>query len=188
MYRRIRATFEFAQVYDKLDANTWVSTAPRWKIFQRFMRNGNEFCSCLAFIGVDSSKLSLMVLGAITFWVARKLSGNPLFYYLCGVVLGITTSIVILVYVISKLLPKVCRLFSFPSSSSPSFSFFLPLLSVSYYANTFTYVSLRTFPRIVVCGVNRYMWYYYAFKGQNDVRDGCHWLDYELVLNSGVMG
>ncbi|XP_078036807.1 nuclear envelope integral membrane protein [Augochlora pura] len=55
---------------------------------------------------VDSLKLSLMVLGIITFWSARKLSDNVLFYYLCGVMLGITTSAIILVYLVSKLLPK----------------------------------------------------------------------------------
>ncbi|XP_033333193.2 nuclear envelope integral membrane protein isoform X1 [Megalopta genalis] len=55
---------------------------------------------------LDSLKLSLMVLGIITFCSARKLSDNPLFYYLCGVALGITTSAIILVYLVSKLLPK----------------------------------------------------------------------------------
>ncbi|XP_076165924.1 nuclear envelope integral membrane protein [Ptiloglossa arizonensis] len=55
---------------------------------------------------VDAFKLMLMVLGATVYWSARKLSGNPLFYYLCGVVLGITTSIIILVYFASKLLPR----------------------------------------------------------------------------------
>ncbi|XP_076294038.1 nuclear envelope integral membrane protein [Lasioglossum baleicum] len=55
---------------------------------------------------VDNLKLSLMILGIITFWSARKLSENWLFYYLFGVALGITTSVLMLVYIVMKLMPK----------------------------------------------------------------------------------
>ncbi|KAG7190206.1 hypothetical protein KM043_006330 [Ampulex compressa] len=55
---------------------------------------------------VDIWKLSTMILGIIMFRSAQRLSRNPLFYYLCGITLGVMTSIVILVYLMSKLLPK----------------------------------------------------------------------------------
>ncbi|XP_060829024.1 nuclear envelope integral membrane protein isoform X3 [Bombus pascuorum] len=54
----------------------------------------------------DSSALILMVVGAVLFWNAYKLSKNALFYYLISIVLGITTSVIILVYFISKFLLK----------------------------------------------------------------------------------
>lgn len=65
----------------------------------------------LALIGVDMFKLMLMMLGAIVYWSAHKLSRNPLFYYLCGIALGITTSVIVLVYIFSKLLPRVSYLY-----------------------------------------------------------------------------
>ncbi|XP_053986532.1 nuclear envelope integral membrane protein isoform X2 [Hylaeus anthracinus] len=55
---------------------------------------------------VDIWKLMLTILGITIYWNAYKLSGNPLFYYLSGIMLGITTSIIILVYFASKLLPR----------------------------------------------------------------------------------
>ncbi|XP_071871791.1 nuclear envelope integral membrane protein isoform X1 [Bombus fervidus] len=54
----------------------------------------------------DSSALILMVVGAVLFWNAYKLSKNTLFYYLISIILGISTSIIILVYFISKFLLK----------------------------------------------------------------------------------
>ncbi|OAD60232.1 hypothetical protein WN48_06161 [Eufriesea mexicana] len=53
---------------------------------------------------VDISALTLMLLGATIYWSARKLSGNSLFYYLVCIMLGITTSVIILVYFFSKFL------------------------------------------------------------------------------------
>lgn len=54
-----------------------------------------------------------MVLGLIIYWTAHKLSGNPVFYYLCGISLGVTASLIILVYFVSKLLPKVNYFFTY---------------------------------------------------------------------------
>lgn len=53
------------------------------------------------------SELTLMLLGAVMYWSARKLSGNSLFYYLICITLGIGTSVIILVYFFSKFLLRV---------------------------------------------------------------------------------
>lgn len=46
--------------------------------------------------------------GAVVLFItAPKLSSNPLFYYICGITIGITTSFLIVVYLTSKLIPKV---------------------------------------------------------------------------------
>ncbi|XP_015605984.1 nuclear envelope integral membrane protein 1 [Cephus cinctus] len=55
---------------------------------------------------VDVTKVLMMALGIIIFWYAQKLSQNPLFYYLCGITLGVTTSVIILIYFASKLFPR----------------------------------------------------------------------------------
>ncbi|KOX70131.1 hypothetical protein WN51_04871 [Melipona quadrifasciata] len=53
---------------------------------------------------IDVSALMSMLMGATMFWNAYKFSENPLFYYLSSIMLGITTSIIILVYFVSKFL------------------------------------------------------------------------------------
>ncbi|XP_043526114.1 nuclear envelope integral membrane protein 1 [Frieseomelitta varia] len=53
---------------------------------------------------IDVPALMLMLMGATMFWNAHKFSGNSLFYYLSSIVLGITTSVIILVYFVSKFL------------------------------------------------------------------------------------
>ncbi|XP_012286253.1 nuclear envelope integral membrane protein 1 isoform X2 [Orussus abietinus] len=55
---------------------------------------------------IDVWKVIAMVTGIITFWCARRLSHNPLFYYMSGMLLGITMSTLIIIYLISKLLPR----------------------------------------------------------------------------------
>ncbi|XP_076624808.1 nuclear envelope integral membrane protein [Colletes latitarsis] len=68
--------------------------------------NTHKYTMSMTQTRVDILKLMLTVLGAMIYWSARRLSRNPLFYYLCGIMLGITTSIIILVYFTSKLLPR----------------------------------------------------------------------------------
>lgn len=52
-----------------------------------------------------------MLLGILIFWTAHKLSGNPLFYYFTCITLGVSTSIIILVYFFSKFLLRVNVIF-----------------------------------------------------------------------------
>lgn len=59
------------------------------------------------FSGIDFYRLLQFVGGVILFLAAPYLSSNPLFYYICGITLGVTTSFLILVYLVSKLIPKV---------------------------------------------------------------------------------
>ncbi|KAI8439486.1 hypothetical protein MSG28_013257 [Choristoneura fumiferana] len=47
-----------------------------------------------------------MVAGLVTVWASRPLSSNPVFFYLCGVLLGVSASFMLLVYYVSKLLPR----------------------------------------------------------------------------------
>jgi len=62
--------------------------------------------------GIDYWKVLLLGAGVLLFVSAPKLSKNSLFYYICGISVGICASFLILVYMMSKLFPKVCRTFS----------------------------------------------------------------------------
>jgi len=57
--------------------------------------------------GIDYWRVLLLGAGVLLFISAPKLSTNPLFYYICGISVGICASFLILVYMMSKLLPKV---------------------------------------------------------------------------------
>lgn len=57
-------------------------------------------------IRLDLSKFILLAVGIVTFFLAKKLSDNPAFYYLCGVFLGVFASVLVLIYLASKLIPK----------------------------------------------------------------------------------
>ncbi|XP_014235006.1 nuclear envelope integral membrane protein 1 isoform X1 [Trichogramma pretiosum] len=55
---------------------------------------------------IDLFKISLTAVGIFMFWYAKKLSRNTLFYYMSGISLGVTLSILILIYLLGKLFPK----------------------------------------------------------------------------------
>jgi hypothetical protein len=59
------------------------------------------------FSGIDYWRVLLLGAGVLLFISAPKLSKNPLFYYVCGISVGICASFLILIYMTSKLLPKV---------------------------------------------------------------------------------
>lgn len=61
----------------------------------------------LNLIQADLWRVVLLCAGLILFFAAQKLTQNVLFYYTCGVLLGIFASFLIIVYLFSKLIPKV---------------------------------------------------------------------------------
>lgn len=64
----------------------------------------------LKLLNFDILKVALFAIGLLLFLSSKRLSETPLFYYICGILLGIFASFLILVYLISKLFPKVCIL------------------------------------------------------------------------------
>lgn len=47
------------------------------------------------------------MIGLIMFGYSARLSHNTLFYYLCGITIGVTTSFIIIIILIGRLIPKV---------------------------------------------------------------------------------
>lgn len=57
-------------------------------------------------IRVDFWRVLLLCVGLFVFFWAPNLSENPLFYYLSGVLVGVSASFLIVVYFVSKLIPR----------------------------------------------------------------------------------
>ncbi|KAG5877296.1 hypothetical protein JTB14_036365 [Gonioctena quinquepunctata] len=57
-------------------------------------------------IRIDFWKLLLLLFGVLTFLTADKMSRNNIFHYICGITLGMSASILILVYFVSRIFPK----------------------------------------------------------------------------------
>lgn len=66
----------------------------------------------LNLIRIDFWKVILLCIATFVFISATKLSQTPLFYYLTGICLGIFASVLIIVYMTSKLLPRVIEMHS----------------------------------------------------------------------------
>lgn len=65
----------------------------------------------LNLIRIDFWKVILMSIGLLLFFAANQFSETPLFYYTTGILIGIFASLLIVVYFLAKLFPKVsCRI------------------------------------------------------------------------------
>lgn len=74
------------------------------------IETSSEYFVSLKHIRMDVKKLGLLAGGLLLFFLSAKLSKNSLFFYLCGIFLGIFASVLVLVWFISKLIPKVNRI------------------------------------------------------------------------------
>lgn len=57
--------------------------------------------------GVDYWRILQLVLGLLLFLLAPKLAANSIFYYLTGMSIGTLASMLVLVYILSRFVPKV---------------------------------------------------------------------------------
>lgn len=67
----------------------------------------------------------MFLVGLFLFGYSARLSHNSLFYYLCGITIGVSASVLIIIILISRLIPKVCTIINYPCLI---FSFFLMLI------------------------------------------------------------
>lgn len=71
------------------------------------LETANEYQVHLQVIRLDLIKLLLLVGGTVMFFSATKLSRNAAFFYISGILVGIFASVLVLIWFMSKLLPKV---------------------------------------------------------------------------------
>lgn len=75
------------------------------------IETADEYQVTLNLIRLDVFKLALLIGGLFTFFFAARLSRNSAFFYLSGISVGNVASIVILIWFLSKLFPKVNLIF-----------------------------------------------------------------------------
>lgn len=71
------------------------------------IESASEYKVNMQLIRIDFWRVSLMVIGFAFLFLATKFSQNSAFYYLCGVLLGVFASFLVMIYFISKLIPRV---------------------------------------------------------------------------------
>lgn len=60
----------------------------------------------LHLIRVDVVRVALFAAGVLLLFAACKLSDNAIFYYICGVSIGMCASLLVVIYMLSKVLPR----------------------------------------------------------------------------------
>ncbi|KAG5681156.1 hypothetical protein PVAND_010616 [Polypedilum vanderplanki] len=70
------------------------------------IETAQEYIVTIQTIKLDLLKLGLLIGGLFFFFLSSKLSNNSAFYYLCGILLGVFASVLVLIWFISKLFPK----------------------------------------------------------------------------------
>ncbi|XP_069702346.1 nuclear envelope integral membrane protein isoform X2 [Periplaneta americana] len=148
--------------------SSWSINLFSWKQKEIKLNPFNESC-----VGIDSSegygihlniiridywKVLLLGSGILLFFSARKLSNNSLFYYICGISVGVLASILIVVYMISKLLPKRPVMYGFVIGGWTVGVYFIQLLwenlrviVVQYQSHAISYVIFTGLVSFVVC-------------------------------------
>ncbi|EFN62545.1 Transmembrane protein 194A [Camponotus floridanus] len=73
-----------------------------------YIESSNEsgYITNLTETRINVWRLTMMIIGIIIFWYAYILSRNSLFYYACGIIFGVTLSIILLTYMAGKLIPR----------------------------------------------------------------------------------
>lgn len=66
----------------------------------------NEYQVLLEIIPYDSFRIICLLTGIVLILASAKLSENEVFFYICGVSFGVCTSFLILIYFVSKVLPR----------------------------------------------------------------------------------
>lgn len=67
----------------------------------------HKYVVTLNVVRFDLEQVLMLVIGLTIFYYAKTCSQTPLFYYLTGIFLGIFASLLVAVYFMSKLFPKV---------------------------------------------------------------------------------
>ncbi|CAD7089920.1 unnamed protein product [Hermetia illucens] len=112
----------------------------------------------LQLIRIDFWRVIQISLGVLTFWYAAKLSRNSLFYYLSGIFLGIFASLLVLIYLASKLIPRKPMMYGVLIGGWTVAIYFgqmlwenLQMILVTYKSYVFWYILVTGFTSFVVC-------------------------------------
>lgn len=92
------------------------------------IETAEEYKVSLNLIHLDVIKLALLVGGIFVFFTAPKLSRNDAFFYLSGIFMGNFASILVLIWFLSKLIPKKPLMYGVLASGWTLAAFFAQLV------------------------------------------------------------
>lgn len=70
------------------------------------IETSQEYQISLNLLRLDMIKVGFLMFGVLLLFLSRRLSENALFYYLSGICVGVFASVLILIYFLSKFLPR----------------------------------------------------------------------------------
>ncbi len=122
------------------------------------IESSSDYKVHLQFIRIDFWRVALCTAGLAFIVLARKLSQNSLFFYFCGVMIGICASFLVLFYLMQKLIPKKSFLYGstlFGCSLGIYFSQLIieniQAILVTYQTAVFWYVVVTGVLSFIVC-------------------------------------
>uniref|UniRef100_A0A1Q3F4F4 Uncharacterized protein n=1 Tax=Culex tarsalis TaxID=7177 RepID=A0A1Q3F4F4_CULTA len=120
--------------------------------------SGEAYTVRLNLIRIDFWRILLLAAGVFVFLSAAKLSDNALFYYICGIFLGVFASFLVVVYLTSKIFPRKPMMYGVMLGGWTLGIYFaqmlfdnLRLIFVTYQVYVFWYVLVTGFISFVVC-------------------------------------
>ncbi|XP_053698258.1 nuclear envelope integral membrane protein [Sabethes cyaneus] len=120
--------------------------------------SSEEYSVRLNLIRIDFWRVLLLAAGVFVFLSAARLSENALFYYICGVGMGVFASFLVVVYMASKLFPRKPMMYGVMLGGWTLGIYFAQLLFdnvrlifVTYQVYVFWYILTTGFISFVIC-------------------------------------
>nr|XP_019559888.2 nuclear envelope integral membrane protein 1 [Aedes albopictus] len=120
--------------------------------------SGEQYTVRLNLIRIDFWRVIMLTAGVFVFLSAAKLSDNALFYYICGVFLGVFASFLVVVYMASKLFPRKPMMYGVMLGGWTLGIYFaqmlmdnLRLIFVTYQVYVFWYILTTGFISFIIC-------------------------------------
>ncbi|XP_050543417.1 nuclear envelope integral membrane protein 1 [Daktulosphaira vitifoliae] len=122
------------------------------------MKTNSDFRIIISSNVLDTRRLVMFIFGLVLFALSEKLSHNSLFYYLCGICIGVSASFLVIIFFISRLIPKKKMMLGFLGASCTLSLYGIQMLIenlnfilLMYYQYVIAYILFAIFISFVVC-------------------------------------
>ncbi|CAI6347603.1 unnamed protein product [Macrosiphum euphorbiae] len=122
------------------------------------IKTNADFKIIIHSIALDIKRLAMFIVGICLFGYSARLSHNSLFYYLCGITVGVTASFVIIILLIGRLIPKKRMMVGYLGASCMLSLYAIQMLMENlnmilllYYKYIMGYIVFSMFASFVVC-------------------------------------
>ncbi|XP_050434770.1 nuclear envelope integral membrane protein 1 [Adelges cooleyi] len=122
------------------------------------IKTNADFVISISSDALDTRRLAMFIIGLYLFAYSARLSYNSLFYYLCGITIGVCASFLVVIFFISRFIPKKKTMLGFLGASCTLGLYGLQILVENlnvvlfmYYKYVIGYVVFSAFVSFVVC-------------------------------------